>query len=193
MFGHLSCEDEGEAFFAASGLNMAVKVGDRVRYLEDCLPNVSNLAWSHKAFSHHESWVNEGGKTRSQFLVCQDHTMIEGQACAYNVKKISWGRSGKRQVRGQSGTSCEWALGRMITDEKQGMSGESPTSPPKCDLLRCSEGNKIPQRNVVDVCACDCFEQDGEERPGSRITTNDHHDRTWLTWNIMVEVLCRRC
>ena len=44
MFDHLSCEDEGEAFFAASGLNMAVKVGDRVRYLEDCLPNVSNLA-----------------------------------------------------------------------------------------------------------------------------------------------------
>eukprot|EP00435_Cladocopium_sp_Y103_P048384 s440_g14.t1 len=45
-------EGEGvEVFFASSGLNMAVKVGDKVRFMED-------------------------------------HTMIEGQICAYNIKKL---------------------------------------------------------------------------------------------------------
>lgn len=44
--------DGVEAFFASSGLNMAVKVGDKVRFMED-------------------------------------HTMIEGQICAYNIKKLS--------------------------------------------------------------------------------------------------------
>ncbi|CAL1128689.1 unnamed protein product [Cladocopium goreaui] len=43
--------DGVEAFFASSGLNMAVKVGDKVRFMED-------------------------------------HTMIEGQICAYNIKKL---------------------------------------------------------------------------------------------------------
>lgn len=68
--------------------------------------------------------------------------MIEGQACAYNVKKIGWGR----------------------------YVGEEPP-PHFAAKVRCSELNKMLQRDVVDVCACDCF--DGEERPGSRITTND--------------------
>lgn len=91
-------------------------------------------------------------------------------------------------LTGRSGGNLVPHVSTGTDDDKPRYVGEEP---PRhfAAKVRCSEGNKMLQSDVVDVCVCDCF--DGEERPGSRITTSDteycaktiehdYHETSWL-------------